>query len=179
MKRSTIPKASPGIFDYQNWVEYLAKQSSPLDRLLDIVDFEGLRAALEAPLTRQSRGPGGRPAFDAVLMFKVLVLQRLYGLSDDQAEFQIRDRFSFQRFLGLSVADCMPDAKTIWKYREDWTRSHTIEQCFALFRDQLAAKGLVENRGKIVDATFVEVPKQRNTREENAQIKADEEAPSD
>lgn len=179
MKRKTIAKANPGIFDYQNWVESLAKQASPLDRLLEIVDFEGLRSALEAPLIRETRGPGGRPAFDAVLMFKVLVLQRLYGLSDDQAEFQIKDRFSFQRFLGLSVADRMPDAKTIWKYREEWTHSHTIERCFALFRDQLSAQGLAENPGKIVDATFVEVPKQRNTREENAHIKDTKEAPSD
>lgn len=177
MKRKTIPKASPGIFDYQNWVESLAQQSSPLDRLLEIVDFEGFRAALEAPITREPRSPGGRPAYDAVLMFKVLVLQRLYGLSDDQAEFQIRDRFSFQRFLGLSVADRMPDAKTIWKYREDWTRTQTVERCFGLFRDQLTAKGLVENPGKIVDATFVEVPKQRNTPDENKHIKATKEAP--
>jgi len=179
MKRRTISKADAGIFDYQNWVEYLAQHSCPLDRLLSMVDFEGFREALESPLMVEPRAPGGRPAFDSVLMFKVLVLQRLHGLSDDQAEFQVKDRFSFQRFLGLTIADRMPDAKTIWKYREDWTRSHTVERCFELSHGQLRDRGLVECPGKIIDATFVDVPKQRNTREDNATIKETGQAPQE
>lgn len=179
MKRQTIAKADPSIFDYQNWVDYLSSQPSSLDQLVETVDFESFRAVLEKPFIKKDRGIGGRPAFDAVLMFKVLVLQRLYNLSDDETEFQIKDRFSFQRFLGLSVADRMPDAKTIWKYREDWTRHHTIERCFRLFHDQLAEHGLAESPGKIIDATFVEVPKQRNSRKENAHIKEHKEAPEE
>lgn len=179
MTRKTIAKADPSIFDYQNWVEYLSRHQSTLDDLLNLVDFEAFRADLDKPYERADRGKGGRPAFDTVLMFKVLVLQRLYALSDDETEFQIRDRFSFQRFLGLSVADRMPDAKTIWKYREDWTNSHTIEACFHRFRKQLSNKGLVENPGKIIDATFVEVPKQRNSRDENKEIKETKKSPDD
>lgn len=179
MKRKTISKADPGIFDYHNWVAKLAATPTALDRLLNVVDFEMFREELEKPLVCEARGPGGRPAFDAVLMFKVLLLQRLYNLSDDQAEFQVRDRFSFQRFLRITVADSMPDAKTIWKYREQWTQAGTIDACFALFRDALAEQGLVENPGKIVDATFVDVPKQRNSREENKHIKETGTAPKD
>ena len=177
MKRQTIAKANASILDYQNWVTYLSSQPCALDHLLEVVDFEAFRDVLEKPLLRDKRGPGGRPAFDAVFMFKVLALQRLHNLSDDATEFQIKDRFSFQRFLDLSVADRMPDAKTIWKYREDWTKSHTIDRCFCLFHDQLTRQGLAEQPGKIIDATFVEVPKQRNTPDENAHIKATHEAP--
>lgn len=179
MKRKTISSADPSIFDYQNWVDKMATNSTTLDRLLAMVNFEQFRTDLERPLLCEARGPGGRPAFDAVLMFKVLVLQRMYNLSDDQAEFQIRDRFSFQRFLGLSVADAMPDAKTIWKYREIWTNAGTVEASFILFRNELASQGLVENPGKIVDATFVDVPKQRNNREENKHIKENGTAPEE
>jgi IS5 family transposase len=179
MTRKTIQRADPSIFSYQDWVDQLAQQPTALDRLLELVDFESFRKPLEKPFRKQYRGPGGRPAFDVVLMFKVLILQRLHNLSDDQAEFQIRDRFSFQRFLGLTVADRMPDAKTIWRYREIWTNAGTVERCFTLFQASLAEHGVVESPGKIVDATFVDVPKQRNSREENAHIKESGSAPDD
>lgn len=171
MARKTITKADPGIFDYQNWVEQMAQEPSALDRLLTVVEFESFRAVLEAPLLKEAKGPGGRPGFDAVLMFKVLVLQRLYNISDDQTEFQIKDRFSFQRFLGLSVADQMPDAKTVWRYREIWTQNGTLEAAFAHFRGVLDDHGLRENPGKIVDASFVDAPRQLNSREDNQHIK--------
>ncbi len=123
---------------------------------------------------------GGRPSYDAVFIFKVLILQRLHGqLSDEQTEFQIRDRFSFQRFLGLSIADHMPDANTIRNYREIWSTAGTIDRCFDLYLQQLASKGLMEDPGVIVDATFVDVPCQRNTREENAHIKEQGTAPDE
>ncbi len=77
-------------------------------------DFELFRAELEAALQRSDRAKGGRPPYDAVLMFKVLVLQTLYTLSDDQTEYQLRDRLSFMRFVGLALHDPVPDAKTIW-----------------------------------------------------------------
>lgn len=179
MKRKTIAPADPGIFDYHNWVEKMSSTPTILDRLLGIIDFEIFRDDLEKPLLREARGPGGRPAFDAVFMFKVMVLQRFYNLSDDITEFQICDRFSFQRFLGLTVADAMPDAKTIWKYREEWTNAGTIESCFSTFHTLLSNQGLIESPGAIVDATFVDVPKQRNSREENKHIKETGTAPEE
>ena len=83
-------------------------------KLAAVVDFEPFRYRLEKALKRSDGAKGGRPPYDPVLMFKVLVLQALYNLSDDQAEFQIRDRLSFMRFLGLNPGVQSPDAKTIW-----------------------------------------------------------------
>jgi IS5 family transposase len=97
-----------------------------------VVDFEAVRAELEAALPRADRSRGGRPPWDAVLIFRVLVLQALYTLSDDQAEYQLRDRLSFMRFAGLPLQDVVPDAKTIWLYREQLTRAGALAKLFAL-----------------------------------------------
>ncbi len=93
-----------GFFLCGRAVSALSAAGDPLERLAAVVDFEVFRADLDAALTRSDRAKGGRPPYDAVLMFKVLVLQVLYGLSDDQAEFQVLDRRSFGRFLGLYTA---------------------------------------------------------------------------
>ena len=113
-------------------------------------------------------------AADYVMMFKILVLQKLYKLSDDQAEYQINDRMSFMRFLGLGLESRIPDSKTIWLYRETWTKVNVIKEVFRMFNAQLDDANLITHTGSIVDATFVDAPRQRNTREENAKIKAGE-----
>lgn len=107
-------------------------------------------------------------------LFKVLVLQQLHNLSDDRIEYQIRDRFSFMRFLGLELEDRVPDAKTVWLFRDRLKDLSLTEVLFARFHEQLAGQGYVARAGQMVDATFVEVPRQRNSREENAQLKAGE-----
>jgi IS5 family transposase len=104
-------------------------------------------------------------------MFKVLILQKYYNLSDDQTEYQILDRISFMRFLELEISDKVPDSKTIWLFRENLTNSGIIEDLFERFKIELDHCGYIINEGKIVDASFVEVPRQRNKREENKQIK--------
>jgi len=102
------------------------------------------------------------------------VLQQLHNLSDDRIECQIRDRLSFMRFLGLQLEDQVPDAKTVWLFRERLTHAGLIDVLFARFDEQLAAHGYVARAGQMIDATFIEVPRQRNHREENEQIKANE-----
>lgn len=114
----------------------------------------------------------GRPPFDAVMMFKIMVLQALYSLSDDQAEFQIQDRLSFMRFLRLGLGDRVPDAKTIWLFREHLTQARAVENLFARFDKHLSKAGYLAMGGQIVDATIVAAPKQRNTDAEKADIKA-------
>jgi IS5 family transposase len=121
-----------------------------------------------------AKGPGGRPPYDYVLMFKILILQRYYNLSDEQMEYQINDRMSFMRFLGLTIADDIPDSRTIWNFREQVTDLGLVEELFSLFIKELEKLNLIINEGKIIDASFVEVPRQRNSREENTQIKAGE-----
>jgi len=178
MTRRIIPKASASIFSYQTWADTLARNPTLLDRLNDMIDFESFRSLLDAGLPQVDYSKGGRPGYDSVLMFRILILQRIHGqLSDEQTEFQIKDRFSFQRFLALTVADSMPDANTIRNYREYWSKSGTIDACFALYAEQLEACGLLVDPGKIVDATFVDVPKQRNNEDENAHIKEHGTAP--
>ncbi|EHH13639.1 transposase IS4 family protein [Mesorhizobium amorphae CCNWGS0123] len=115
---------------------------------------------------------GGRPPYDPVMMFKIMVLQALYGLSDDQAEFQIQDRLSFMRFLGLGLADRVPDAKTIWLLREHLTQAGAVDNLFARFDKHLGKAGYLAMGGQIVDATIVAAPKQRNTDAEKTDIKA-------
>jgi IS5 family transposase len=123
---------------------------------------------LDAALDKPARGPGGRPAHDRLKMFKALLVQRFYNLSDEQTEYQINDRLSFQQFIGWTLADKIPDANTLWDFREALIEAGAFEKLFALFDEQLRARGLLAQPGKLVDARFVDVPRQRNTRDENA-----------
>ena len=108
----------PGLFDLEWRYERLSEAGDPLARLAAVIDFEPFRYRLEKALKRSDGSKGGRPPHDPVMMFKVLVLQALHGMGDDQAEFQINDRLSFMRFLGLGPHVEAPDAKTIWLFRE-------------------------------------------------------------
>jgi len=107
----------------------------------------------------------------ACLLFKVLVLQSLYNLSDAQMEFMIRDRLSFMRFLGLNLGDRVPDEKTIWLFKDTLAARKVTEKLFARFDGFLTEKGYTARKGQLVDASIVEVPRQRNSREENQAIK--------
>ena len=122
----------PRFFDGDERLKALSAAGDPLGRLAQVIDFEMFRDDLEAALSRSDRVRGGRPAYDAVLMFRVLVLQTLYTLSDDQTEYQLKDRLSFTRFVGLALHDPVPDAKTIWLYREQLARAGAVEQLFGL-----------------------------------------------
>lgn len=152
----------------------LSAAGDPLLRLGDLVDFEVFRKPLLRALRRSNRAKGGRPPYDPVLMFKILVLQALYNLSDDQTEFQIRDRLSFMRFLGLGLHDRVPDAKTVWLFRELLVRAGAVEKLFDRFDALLHNHGYLAMSGQIVDATIVSAPKQRNSDDEKQAIKAGE-----
>jgi len=100
-----------------------------------------------------------------------MILQRYYGLGDTQIEYQILDRISFKKFLGLESGDKVPDEKTVWAFRENLTNSGLVEELFAQFVQYLELNELIINEGKMVDASFTVAPRQRNTREENKIIK--------
>ncbi|MCK5677972.1 MAG: IS5 family transposase [Flavobacteriaceae bacterium] len=163
-----------GFFDQDIRLSKLSELGDPLEKLTKGVDFEIFRALLENNLIKLSQGKGGRPPYDYVMMFKILILQRYYNLSDEQVEYQINDRMSFMRFLDLTIADDIPDSRTVWNYREQITDLELVEPLFNLFLKELETLGLIVNEGKIVDASFIEVPIQRNKRAENKTIKADE-----
>ena len=106
-------------------------------------------------------------------MFKMLVLQHLYNLAGGGIEYSVRDRLSFMRFLGLQLEDRVPDAKTVWLFWERLKDLKLAEDLFNRFHEQLTIHGYVARAGQMIDVTFAEAPRQRNNREENAQIKAD------
>ena len=148
-----------GFFDLMTRYEALSQQCDPLEQLAQVVPWKAFRPLLAKVLRRSKRTKGGRPPFDAICMFKVLVLQALYNLSDDQTEYQIRDRLSFMRFLGLDLAQRIPDAKTIWLFRETLALAGMVEALFELFDAYLADQGLQPRGGQLIDASRVMVPK--------------------
>ncbi len=166
-----------GFWDQDIRLSKLSKLGDPLERLSQGIDFELFRCILEDKLSKLEKGQGGRPPYDYVIMFKILILQRYYNLSDDQVEYQINDRMSFMRFLNFTIADDIPDSKTVWHFRQTLTDLDVIEPIFNLFNKKLEQLGLIVNEGSIIDASFVEVPRQRNSREENKMIKEDNKIP--
>lgn len=151
-------------------LERLSQLGDSLERL-NVVDFEAFRPVLNQALKKERKSNAGRTSFDCVMMFKIVVLQKLFNMSDDSAEYQITDRISFQRFLGLSLGEHVPDAKTIWLFKDTLNKAGVIEELFTLFNRILEAKGIITHTGTIIDATFVDAPRQRNSREENEKIK--------
>ncbi len=160
-------------FNEEIRLERLTKLGDSLEKL-KIIDWEMFRPTLNGVFKKEHKGSGGRPPYDYLLLFKTLILQRLFNLSDDQTEYQINDRMSFMRFLGLSLGDKVPDAKTIWLFRDTLTQANVIEVLFHLFNRQLEDQGIITHTGSIIDATFADAPRQRNTREENKIIKKGE-----
>ncbi len=168
-----------GFFDEQNVLEKLTKLGDPLVLISKYIDFSLFKETILEFSGRKEdseKSGKGRPSYDVVMMMKILFIQRLYNLSDEQVEFQITDRLSFRRFLEISFSDSVPDCKTVWAFREllnkdGEDRSKVI---FELFLSKLNADGLIAKEGKMMDATFVSVPIQRNTREENKEIKEGE-----
>ena len=168
---SIKPKNS-GFFDEQFRLEKLSKQKDPLEKLNAHIDFEFFRKPLDAFFCKDKDfRKGGRPAYDYILMFKILLLQRYYNLSDDSIEYAVLDRLSFMRFLGLTLADKVPDAKTIWNFKNELAQADMVRTLFTMLDKVLDKDGIILHEGKMIDASIVEVPRQRNTREENKQIK--------
>src|SRR3990170_3303656 len=166
-----------GFHDLDKRLEAISAKGDPLELIRATVPWESFRAEIEA-VTRsrpeERKSPAGRKPYDAILMFKILVLQTLHNLADEQLEYLIRDRLSFMRFLDLGLEDPVPDATTVWLFREALAQAGRVEKLFALFGQHLQAKGYIARGGQIVDASIVAAPRQRNTREENEAIKAGE-----
>jgi len=166
-----------GFFDIANRYAGLDANNDPLLKIDNLVPWEDFRPHLEAVWRKPSnkrKSSAGRKPWDAVVMFKAIVLCALYNLSDDQVEYQIRDRLSFVRFLGLGLEDKVPDAKTVWLYREQLAQAGMITTVFENFDAYLKDRGYLAMGGQIIDASIVSVPTQHNKRDENTKIKAGE-----
>ena len=163
-----------GMFDEERRLEKLSEKGDSLEKLNQVIDWESFRSILEEAVPRSTGKKGGRPPYDHVLMFKILVLKRIYNLGDDSLEYQILDRLSWMRFLGLHSAKEVPDSKTIWLYQDTLSKTEAAKEIFQAFNRQLEEAHLITHTGTIVDATFVDAPRQHNTREENEKLKAGE-----
>ena len=157
--------------DFTLNLKEISKIGDPLEKLNHAIEWKIFRRVIKK-MRRNQSGKGGRPAFEEIMMFKALILQQLYNLSDDQLEFQIRDRLSFMRFLGIPTLADIPDAKTIWLFRDKIRAADLTRKLFDIFEQQLQLNGFVAKRGHVIDATIIEVPVQRNSRDENAEIKS-------
>lgn len=171
MKNTFKKSGSSNFFSEDFRLRKLSSQGDPLEKLNKVIDWEFFRNTVEKTLRTDKLTNAGPKPYDPLLLFKILILQRYYNLGDAQIEFQILDRLTFCRFLGLSLNDRVPDEKTIWVFKEKISSLNIDNELFDLFSEVLNENGLIAQEGKIIDASFVEAPKQRNSREENAQIK--------
>ena len=154
-------------------LERLSKLGDPLEKINETIEWEIFREPIRRRIRKEDYSKGGRPPTDEILMFKIALLQDWNHISNDNAEYMINDRLSFQRFLGMELGEKSPDANTIWLFKEQLGKEG-MRELFDLFNEKLSEIGVVKREGSLVDATFVDVPKQRNTREENKKIKGGE-----
>lgn len=162
-------------FSQEERLEALANRGEAkfLNELNRIMPWESFRPILQR-IRKGDGSKGGRPPFDEIMMLKCLILQTIHGFSDEETEYRILDSNTYSHFLGIESPSDVPDSNTIWLFREKLQKQNLIEEVFYKFYTILRENGLEIKKGVIVDATFVTVPKQRNTREENASIKSGE-----
>jgi IS5 family transposase len=163
-----------GLFDDYFILEKLTELNDPLFKLNQYIDWNIFYNTLHKHYNKLDidKSKGGRPSFDRLMLFKALIIQSLYNLSDEQLEYQILDRNSFKRFMGLKKSDKVPDSRTYWAFREELIQNELVHELFEIFNTQLDRVGIIASEGRMIDASFVETPRQRNTREENAQVKS-------
>lgn len=154
-------------------LERLSKLGDPLEKITANIDFEIFRPMLNKlmKIDEKIRSKGGRPRFDCLLMWKMILLQQWYGISNDSLEFQINDRLSFQRFLSLGLNDKVPDANTLWDFKEALAKNGGDKQLFDMFEKIMEEIGVITRTGSLVDASFIDAPRQRNSRDDNKIIK--------
>ena len=168
--------SQPGFWSVEDRLCELSEQGDPLEKLQQIVNFELFRPVLATAIGPVDRCKGGRPRFDAVLKFKMLYLQAQHGLSFEQTERLVRDRLSWMRFCGLTIAEPVPDANTLWDFREALIAAGAFEILFEQLDQAIKDAGYIPMGGQIIDASLVAAPRQRNTEEEKAAIKAGKKA---
>jgi transposase, IS5 family len=146
------------LFEVSEGYKRLDKMGDPLEKISKNVKWEGLKEVLK-PITFDQGKKGGRPAWDAMIIIKSLLLQSLYNIADGACEYQINDRMSFKRFIGLDIAQKAPDEKTLWLYRERLKHKGLEAKIFQWFEDQVNSAGFTAKKGQIIDASFVQTPK--------------------
>ncbi len=160
-----------GFWDEEKRTQHLQRNKLTIATLSETIPWDAFRPLLEQGYSGERKSNAGRKRIDPIILFKMLVLQQLFNLSDEELEFQVNDRLSFEEFVGLGVMNTIPDATTIAFFRERLRKAGVILELFERFEEHLRSQGLEARGGQIIDATLVPVPKQRNSREENRAIK--------
>ena len=160
-----------GFFDIEYRLEQLSKCGDPLVKLKEIVPWTSFRSELSKIHDKERKSTAGRKPYDTESY-----VQDSYSAVSLQSERRSngipgKDRLSFMRFLNLAIEDSVPDARTIWLFREQLKEFKLVEKLFADFDRYLAESGFEAKKGQIIDASIAAAPKQRNSREENGQIK--------
>jgi transposase, IS5 family len=163
--------SQPGFWDWEERQSKLNQKKDLLVRLNEIVPWQEFRPTLEKLHDKPRKSNAGRKAIDVVVMFKLLVLQQLYNISDEELEYQVSDRLSFMQFMSFGLADEVPDATTVWLFRKQLSEQGLIEVLFEQFDSYLIEQGYAAKGGQIVDATLIPVPKQHNSDKDNEQLK--------
>jgi transposase, IS5 family len=163
-----------GFWDLEQRQRKLNQKKDVLVTLNRMIPWESFRDLLESVREKPKKSNAGRKPLDVILLFKLMILQQLYNISDEELEYQVNDRLSFMQFLGLSLEDSVPDATTLWLFRQQLTDSGKVTELFEQFENYLRIQGYSAQGGQIVDATLIPVPKQRNKRSEHEQIRQGE-----
>jgi IS5 family transposase len=152
-----------GFFNADKRLSMLSVKGDPLVSICALVPWEMFHGDIEAVVLTADearKSNAGRKSIDALVLFRMLVLQSLYNLSDEQIEYQVRDRLSFTRFLGLGFENRIPDGTTLWLFREKLAMAGLIDKLFERFGQHLEASGYIARGGHMIDATIVPVPRQ-------------------
>lgn len=142
-------------------LDKLSKMGDSLEKINEIINWEMFRISLETALHKPDYSKGGRPAWDVILMFKIVMLMSWYNLSYNQAQYQINNRLDFMRFLGVTLGAKLPDENIVWDFKESLKNNNLDEKLFMLFNEKLIKNGYKLNSGSMIDASFVEVPRRR------------------
>ena len=153
-------------------VEKLGQYTKVLDTLSALVDWKALAEALNTATGREAAQPkGGRPPYPTQALVKLIVLQQLYGnLSDEDTEYALLDRGSWQRFIELADARDLPDARTLWHFKNQLAQTGSAADLFAAVQTQLNAAGLIAKGGQMIDATIVPSPRMHFTQQDKQSL---------
>ena len=149
------------LYGPQIQLEKLEKMGDPLIEINKIINWEIFREPLENAIRKPDYSKGGRPPWDVILMFRIVMLISWYDLSYNQAQYQINNRLDFMRFLGVEVGAQLPDENTIWDFKEALKKTGLDRRLFELFHENLEKHSIKVSLGIMVDASFVEVPRRR------------------
>lgn len=172
--QTTSVMGQKGFWDFEQRHQDLFNKNKTLKHLNEIIPWELFRAELETLYDKERKSNAGRKPIDVILMFKLLILQQLYNVSDEELEYQVKDRLSFMEFLGLGLEDRVPDATTVWLFRERLKEQDKIESLFEQFSSYLTQQGYQAQGGQIIDATLIPVPRQKMRKEEKQEVKQGE-----